>query len=309
MANRVLELYNSTISGLATILPFKAPSEERAFFDHETEQHVSQTGWAESSWTYHHAPNKLHPYPLLIVNGHSGVEAVYGPIAEEAARQGIDTITMEPPRWQRLDHAIHPEHMLHPERLLAQMSHRIVKDACKIYDFEKVDGAGHSMGGPGIVNAACHHPELFNSITLWGSAGITPHNIFTLGTSLPQVGVEVFKATPVLFKNFGIQALASVIKYGFTNPIRTIGESIAVSCSDLTPQIRQLHNLGIPVTGILFEDDGFFSPEDLHSEVREHIIKVVVLAGIGHIGPITDPEKVMKAQIESRPVQQLAQAS
>lgn len=272
----------------------EAPSLERAFL---IDEHIARTGHAEAHWTYHHAPDKQYERPLVIVGGYFGIEAAYRPVATAAANQGLDVITIDPPRKQRADHAFHPDHLLHPERLLAQMTCRVVKNACDIYGIQSVDGAGHSMGGPGVTHAARRCPDRFHSITLWGSAGVSEHGLWQLASRVPAVASEAYGALPQLVRNFPLGTALSFLRYITTNPERTLGEAIAVSRSNIVQDIKVLGSLGVATAAMLYKKDGFFKPHEVAAKIAGSVDALEEL-NYGHLAPQTHPDEVVKAQVK-----------
>lgn len=278
--------------------PAEAHSLERAFL---IDEHTAHTGWAESHWSYHHAEDRIRSNPIVIVGGYLGVEAAYFPVATELVKRGIDVITIDPPRAQRLDHALHPAHLLHPERLLAQVTCRVVKQAVDEYGdekgFQQVDSAGHSMGGPGSVYAARRHPKLFNSVTLWGPAGASEHGIASLAARIPEVAGEAVEGRDRLRDNFEPRDALSFVKYIIANPLRTATEAIAVSRSDIQLDLKWLGHAGVKRAMMALKRDGFFKPNEIAARIAGYIDFWTEL-DLGHIAAQTHPNEVAQEQAE-----------
>lgn len=263
-----------------------------------SDEHTSYTGQAESDWRYYHAKSPITPYPLLVVNGYLGCMEAYVPFAQQCASRGLDTVIMEPPRRQKRNLGLHPDHFLHPERLLAQMTGRIARDIIEKYDFEKVDVTGHSMGTPAIVEAAERWPERFHSVTLNGGAGMTEHDFLTLVRRMPKAGLGLLGCLPELRTNFELRSiLPATVKYIATNPIRTVGEGIAVTQSNIRPSLAKLGSLSIQRAAILFTGDELF-PYDEALELCGNDLEAVRILPYQHTGPQTHPDETAIAQAE-----------
>jgi pimeloyl-ACP methyl ester carboxylesterase len=127
----------------------------------------------------------------LLVPGFGATKSAYLPLAYSLADRGITAVTYKPSR------SIHD--MRHPQNLLADEAVAVAEDLYNRFGISEIDEAGHSRGGPAAVKAA----EKVNrrdkgvrvrELELVQAAGVTNHNIGSLGLHVPQVWAESMKA-------------------------------------------------------------------------------------------------------------------
>lgn len=277
----------------------EAPSLERASLI-TPEEHVSRTGRAQSHWSFYPAPNRTMPGRLLIVGGLGGVESAYANVAEEVAQAGLDAVTMNLPTYQHSHHQYHKEHLFSPERLLAQMVRRIARDIKLEYGDEPIDATGHSTGGPAITQAAHFDSELFHSITLWQSAGITKGGIARLGLRIPSVALNGLRARTQLRNNLMPRTNTLAREYGnyAINYPRRMLEAIAVCKSDIREPLARVVEAGTKVAAVLANRDAFFPPDEA-TRTLEGIGGILTSRMDGcHLLPQTHPLELAEQQLQ-----------
>jgi|GEM_PF-5710575 len=263
---------------------------------------TSYTGGSKSDWTLSTPAGVSNPPVLMIVGGYLGSEFLYTPIAEAAVNADLAVVTMDPPRSQKADRALNPAHLTHPERLLGQMVRRIVIDLNESHGVASVHATGHSMGGPAVIAAAERLPERFESVTLWGSAGVSKHGAVLLGSRTPEIIAEAWGGRDQLKNHFApdvstaLRSLALCCKYVTLNPIRTASEALAVSRSDSSHILKRLRQLGVKTGALAFQDDPYFRADEVAAKIAGIVDVFKVLSSTGHIAPQLFPELVMKAQ-------------
>ena len=277
----------------------EAPSLERASLI-IPEEHISRTGRAQSHWSYYPAPNRTQPGRLLIVGGLGGVESAYANVAENLAQNGLDTFTMNLPTYQHIHHQYHRDHLFSPERLLAQVVRRVVRDIKIEYGDEPVDAAGHSTGGPAIAQAADFDNELLHSITLWQPAGITKGGVVRLGSRIPEVLWNGFKARDQLRQNLSARTpelAREYVGYGVNYP-RRILEAAAVCRSDIREPLTRVVEAGVKVAAVLVRNDAFFhADEAMRTLERIGGIRAFLMNGC-HLLPQANPMGLSEQQLE-----------
>jgi len=276
------------------------PALERAFLI-ERSFGVSRTGFAESSWTRHVPSTKAVDGRLFILGGFCGVEKAYYPVTKELIANGVETVTIELPTYQRWHHQYHTEHSRHPERLLAQMARRVILDVNDKFGKERSHGAGHSTGGPAEAQAADFDTGLFDSITLWNPAGTGKKGVVRHSVRGPQVAFQAVKRLHLLRSNLNgheKEIGKEYISY-FGNAPRRGMEAVAVSRSDILPSLERVHRAGIHIGAILGWHDKFFPPEEVLPRLRTVMDDDrIIMLNTCHLGPLTHPKDTADAQLE-----------
>lgn len=234
---------------------------------------------------------------ILFVPGLGGTEITSMPFAAEMVKNGYGVTTFDPPRHQKILGLLPPA-ATHPERLLSQSAYQIACDLTEKYGVESLWLYGHSMGGPAAVSAAEYiakrHPELLAGVAVMGSAGATEHTIIDLAPRAARVITqELIPNWDLLCKNLegytsDAELVLKSIAYALRNPLRSFGETWAVTRADLRPGLERLDRLGIETSGIFFCKDLFFNCEQAERYIGKIISRFQVITApetIGHLGP------------------------
>lgn len=262
-------------------------------------QHVTRTGGAVIKYTVERPAVVEDPVPLLIVPGYGGIKPAYRELRKAVVQNGKTAVTFKPPRTQERFAALHPRHFLHPERLLAQAVLAISKDLIEIYgdeqDFEQIDAAGHSMGGPGVINAAMVRPRRFRTVTSVAGAGLDGHTLLDMAQRAPGVfsGEFVPSITDIRVRKDG-RAIRDMAHYVGRNPWRTAAEGLAVGSGDVRDKVTVIGMLGVKTAALQFANDHFFPIEGVreHSEDRFDLFREFPDPNANHMWPQLQPEAV-----------------
>lgn len=237
--------------------------------------------------------------PLLTTSGHLGEEFAYIPPAMAAVEEGIAVVVTGQAKSQDIRQAARPAHAFHPERLQAQLLCKVVRDL-KSEGIERVDGTGHSKGGCAVVGAAVRCPDRFKSVTLWGSAGTSKHGLLSLLARTPRVGREVWSERDRLQANFEPilgESAKIFVSYLINNALRVAGETVAVTRSNTRETLRLLSR-EVPTGAMVYQNDGFFKPEEVAKKILGIVHDFRELPDVGHLAPQTHPKEVIAAQLE-----------
>lgn len=262
---------------------------------------------------------------ILFVPGLGGTEVTSMPFAAEMVKDGCGVTTFDPPRHQRILGLLPPA-TTHPARLLSQAAYQTACDLADKYGVESLWLYGHSMGGPAAVSAAEYiakrHPKLLAGVAIMGSAGATEHNIIDLAPRAARViAQELVPNWDLLCKNLegytnDAELVLKSIMYALRNPLRSLGETWAVTRADIRPGLEQLDRLGIETSGIFFCKDLFFDCEQAERRIGKIVSRFHVVAApetIGHLGPQLYPAEAARSHIQdprpSTPQQPLAAAA
>lgn len=229
-------------------------------------QGIVEIGGAAVRYTYERPEETVDATPLIITPGYGGIKPAYRDLRNALAAHGKPAVTFRPPRSQSIAASLHPKHVLHPDRLLAQATYAIARDLIERYglidDFEQVDAAGHSMGGPAVVSASLHQPERFRSIIAMASAGLDGHTLADMARRAP--GVLKDELIPVIgdirTRN-DLRSIRDIAHYVGRNPLRTVSEGLTVGSGDIRPKVAKLGNLSVRTAALQFPSDRFF-PSD-----------------------------------------------
>jgi len=234
---------------------------------------------------------------ILFIPGLGGTEVTSLPFAAEMVKNGYGVTTFDPPRHQKILGLLPPA-TTHPERLLSQSAYQIACDLTEKYDVGSLWLYGHSMGGPAAVSATEYitkkHPHLISGVALMGSAGTTGHTIVDLAPKAAQVITkELIPNWDLLCQNLegytsDAELVLKGIKYALLNPVRSLGETLAVTRADIRPGLGRLDRLGIETKGIFFCKDLFFGCEDAERYIGRIVSQFQIVETpecIGHLGP------------------------
>lgn len=234
---------------------------------------------------------------ILFVPGLGGTEVTSMPFAAEMAKNGYSVTTFDPPRHQKILGLLPPA-TTHPERLLSQSAYQIACDLAEKYGIESLWLYGHSMGGPAAVSAGEYitkrYPQLLTGVAVMGSAGATGHTIIDLAPRAALVvAQELIPHWDLLCKNLegytnDAELVLKSIVYALRNPLRSLGETWAVTRADIRPGLERLDRIGVETTGIFFCKDLFFNCEQAEKYIGKIVSKFQVVADpetIGHLGP------------------------
>jgi len=234
---------------------------------------------------------------VLFVPGLGGTEVTSMPFAAEMVKNDYSVTTFDPPRHQKIL-GLFPPATTHPERLLSQSVYQIACDLAEKYGTESLWLYGHSMGGPAVVSAAEYivkrHPKFLAGVAVMGSAGATGHTIVDLAPRAALVVTqELIPNWDLLCKNLegytnDAELVLKSIVYALHNPLRSIGETWAVTRADIRPGLERLDRLGIETAGIFFYKDLFFNCEQAEKYIGKIVSRFQVIMDpeiIGHLGP------------------------
>lgn len=235
--------------------------------------------------------------PLLLVPGYGGIKPAYRELRHSIAANGKPAVTFRPPRSQKKFAMFHPNHALHPERLLAQAAIGIAREVINRYGeedgFQQIDAAGHSMGGPGVTNAALTRPEWFRSITVVASAGLDGHRLVDMAKRAPGVLVgEILPSIKDIKVRKDIKAAWDFAHYIARNPWRTAAEGLSVGSGDIRDKVVRVGELGVKTAAVAFMKDRFFPIEGviLQAADRFQLFGVFTDPEAGHMTPQLQPE-------------------
>jgi pimeloyl-ACP methyl ester carboxylesterase len=239
------------------------------------------------------------PVPLILVPGYGGIKPAYRELRKAVVSNGKPAVTFRPPRSQEKFAALHPRHFLHPERLLAQAVLAITKDLLSVdgdsNDYEQVDTAGHSMGGPAVVNAALVRPERFRTVTAMAAAGLDGHSLNDMRQRAPAVfRDEILPSFRDIKVRKDYRAVRHMAHYVARNPWRTAAEGLAVGSGDIRYKVTEIGRLGVKTAALQFASDRFFPVDGVaaHSAGRFDLFRVFPDPDANHMWPQLQPEAV-----------------
>ncbi len=244
---------------------------ERADSSSIIRQGVVKVGGAAVRYTYERPEEPIDTIPLIITPGYGGIKPAYRDLRNSLAIHGKPAITFRPPRTQSMTASFHPKHLLNPDLLLAQATSAIARDILERYgfleEFEQVDAAGHSMGGPAVVSAALHRPRRFRCITAMASAGLDGHSLFDMARRGPGViSGELVPAVKDIRKRSDTRSVRDIVHYIARNPYRTVAEGLTVGSGDIRDKVASVGRLGVKTAALQFPNDRFFPVEGVREE-------------------------------------------
>ena len=262
-------------------------------------QGYAKIGGAVVKYTYERPMDVDDPVPLLLVPGYGGIKPAYRDLRKAVVSGGKPAVTFKPPRAQERFAALHPKHFMHPERLLAQsvlaISRDLIdKDGVKS-GYNQLDTAGHSMGGPAVVNAGLIHPERFRTVTAMAAAGLDGHTLRDMRVRAPAVlREEILPSIQDIHVRRDFRAVRDVVHYVARNPWRTVAEGLAVGSGDIRDKVTMLGSLGVQTAALQFASDRFFPEEGVreHSADRFNLYRVFPDPEANHMWPQLEPEAV-----------------
>lgn len=227
----------------------------------------------------------------VIIYGFAGSDAAYRGLAKAlTTEQGLPTLSLQLSRFQHPRAALSRKHLMQPTALTSKLVHAAI-GKLPTHDMpEKVNLFGHSMGGWIGTELAVHKPHLVNTLTLVGSAGLTEHNILTLGPRFPrlvgQIALDLVKERP---NALSLRNLYDSGRHIASNPMLTLGEMITVAnCNirdrlegGIVPNIVVLHP----------ERDELFDADAVRGQVDGLVDCHFTMPGLGHGAPITHPSE------------------
>lgn len=206
--------------------------------------------------------------PVVMAPGWSEPPESYINSQSVLASKGRRSLVFDHPRWGG---RVEPN----PDYLSAELRKAVaLLSVIEHSGSNKVDVIAHSEGGVYAVIAAMLQPEKLRNLVLVGPAGVIGHDTFPglLGRFTKKVlrnlaqGISDKSTTETVIKTH-IGSAAYIAK----NPIRALSEAVAVSKSDTTIMLEQLHAKGIGIVLIHHAGD---------EAIPMHRIQQVVKAGM-----------------------------
>lgn len=235
----------------------------------------------------------------ILVPGFYGVHSAYVGLRQQTALQDARTgaISMHPPRRASLRHADH---------ILPIAIWEVMKATAQETGVARFNLVGHSMGGPAAVHAVEYirsHKDasLIGQITLNAAAGITNHNLLTMGPRAARlIRQELLPNRQALAHNLDHwRAAQEVVAY--TMHPQTVLEMLAVCRSDILRNIGWLSDAGVPVQALYFPQDPLFDAERAEHNLRGRVQQFAVLEAptqAGHTAPQLFPQEVASANLQ-----------
>ncbi len=269
------------------------------------EQRFTRIGGATIKYTLERPENITDPAPLVLVPGYGGIKPAYRELRKAVVLNGKPAATFKPPRTQERLAAFHPKHFQHPERLLAQtviaISDDLIGSNGKTNEYDQVDAAGHSMGGPAIINAALVHPEYFRTVTAVASAGLDGHSLWDMARRSPGVvKEEIIPSLNDIQVRKDFRAVRDIMHYMARNPWRTLAEGLAVGSGDIRDKVSMLGALGVHTAALQFANDRFFPVDGVreHSANRFELFRVFPDPDANHMWPQLKPIAVANELVD-----------
>lgn len=234
----------------------------------------------------------------VLVNGYGGAKSGYRGLRHALASSGRRTVTIEPPRSQKLTHSIDPRHLKHPELLPSMGLHSVIKKLLSSHDSDQIDLVGHSMGGYIATQAAYHDSDNIASLTLMASAGLDNHSLLKMGLRGPLFfRQEVIPNIQKLQRLIDFALLKAEVRYILQNPERTIAEGISVASCNIRSQVKHLGEIGVKTAALQFKADNLFPLDSVkkHAEECVDIFMVHPDVNAGHLTPQLDPAGVSES--------------
>jgi pimeloyl-ACP methyl ester carboxylesterase len=234
----------------------------------------------------------------ILVPGFYGIHSAYVGLRQETARQNPQTgvISMHPPRRASLRHADH---------ILPIAVWEVMKATAEQTGASRFNLVGHSMGGSAAIHAAEYirqnkAADLIGQVTLNAAAGVTDHNLLTLG---PRAGRllrrELLPNRQALVQNLDHWKAAQEVASYTLHP-QTILEMLAVCRSNILSNLGRLSDAGVSIGALYFPQDPLFDAERAERNLRGRVQQFAVLempAQAGHIAPQLFPREVAQANL------------
>lgn len=232
--------------------------------------------------------------PVGIVNGFCGTESAYKQLAVELALQGREVFYIRPPRTQTPFMAMRPDHIRDVLKLQSQATWSVMRAIRSYTGHDLYDLYGHSMGVPITTKTALHKPNNVRSIVLAGGAGQNGQNSFRgmVRKSIDVARNDVVRGHKDIIRHVhpGVMALDTA-HHVLRRPDRTVREGFTVARIDDRPTLRKLKDMPVRVGAILFEQDGYFKPDEVLA-VSGHLFDAIqVTPEATHIYPQDHPEE------------------
>lgn len=262
-------------------------------------QGIARIGGATIRYTLEKPQATDDQIPLILVPGYGGIKPAYRELRKAVVSGGKAAVTFKPPRAQEKFAGLHPKHALHPERLLAQavlgVSRDVIMRNGEKDGYNQVDTAGHSMGGPAVVNAGLVAPKMFRSAILMGAAGLDGHTLRDMRERAPSVlREEVLPSLNQMRVKKDVRSVRNIVEYVARNPWRTLAEGLAVGSGDIRDKVSRIGELGIRTATQQYAQDRFFPEAGVreHSASRFDYYHVFPDPEAGHMAPQMQPEAV-----------------
>jgi hypothetical protein len=238
----------------------------------------------------------------VLVPGLGASQRFYHRLANELALRGATAITVRPARHQGV-HSLDLENLLHPEALLPKEIEAVTKDAYNTYGLHVFEFDGHSWGGISAATAAkrqqmqrdrSNSGPVVTQVGLIESAGVTDHNLLTLGLHLPKVALESAVASVKYPK-----IVPETLKHFYANIARTGGEILkAANCRLSADELGTLAELGIRTVADFHEDDGFFPAAAAYQRIGGAVAVFNTGHDGGHLAPLTHAPQVARDMMQ-----------
>ena len=276
--------------------------EPSTLHDVETVNSSVRVDGAEVTYTVHYPRGSQigEHATRLVIPGYFACEAMYKHYARELASRGETVATYTPARHQG-SQSLRPGNLIHPERLLPKAAVTIAHELNSDYKISEYHISGNSMGGPAAIAAAKYsaanpkEPRVA-SVELLASAGVTHHNLLTLGAASLRL-MEEAREAHVLSRQRREHLTTNIARYGLTNVVRTVTEGFQVSNCRIRPSdIAALQQREVVVTGLFHDNDPYFPAATAYKNIG-HIVNYFVYGQPpkgGHLAPYTYPAEVAR---------------
>lgn len=203
--------------------------------------------------------------PVVIASGWSEASAVFKLSQSVLAKKGRRSFAFDHPRWGgRVEP--NPDYDIAELRKATALLDIIAQSGSK-----KADVIAHSEGAIYTVIAASMHPESIRNIVLVAPGGMIGQDTFPelisrffkkVVRGLAQ-GVAERRTTDTVKK-----AHIGSVKYIARNPVRAVNEAVAISRSDISGMLENLHSRGIGIVIIHHTDDEAFPIERIQQVAK-----------------------------------------
>jgi hypothetical protein len=246
-----------------------------------------------------------NPVPILVEQGFLAPRGVYSGLIDALVCQENRIVAeIYSDRTQKDFSSLHSNHLVHPERVSAQAFLGVTRDVIrkfgKEFDFDQVEGIGHSMGGLTVVNAAsvADNYRLYKSVIPIASVGQNGHNLPIMAArSLVVAAKEVLPAIldPTVDKD--ISNVLNFLYHAYRNPWRTLRECRNSYNGDIRNKVIALGRLGVMTAALNFKKDHFFPIDEVsrHCKERFDIFEIFDDQEANHLWPVLRPRQVASA--------------
>lgn len=308
------------VEGAASKAPFETPEVPNVIptrlHTHEVKVRSQLLNRAKCKYTFEEptdAGDSDDSTPIFIVPGYGGIKPAYRQLREAIVQHGRPAITLRPIRDTGLP-VPSPRDLIHPEKLPGETLCKIMEDMEARYGHEKFDLLAHSMGGFVATEFAKCYPERVRSLTLVASVGIEDHN---LATFVPRrilgfLKNEFLPHFATLRQENEAKMALEALYYVARNPIRTLGEGVALSFCNIRDDLRRLEtDEGIPVNIMLFESDELIKYSPNIEQARFITGQVITFPDeeANHMWPQLQPGPVGKLAVAATATPRLKAAS